>query len=343
MGPDESSVPAPRRPALPLFRRPAVGAGSTDDLPGQPETPRVAELHALLSDIDALRLTLQTDLTLAAAALEAGADGLATELVDGDLAEVRAFSARADDHLTALAHDEADDGAEHAPDEQPRIVPLRPRRRVIAAAPLVVAAAALLGFVAGVVPDRMTEQPASTMTSATMASYELNRLANEGAPDEQLRRVAEELNDELAALVAQAATDPAAAQQAMSLLQQTTEVLARQGDSSILRGVMAEARMLRERLREALPVAAQPARPSRPVARTVRPVVPVLPRETEAERRRETAKQSPAPQSTPKAAPAPKPTPTQPPAAPAAEPEPSSPPNSSPKPGLPGPGDLPGF
>jgi hypothetical protein len=334
--PDDSQVPAPRQPALPLFRRPAPGTGSPTDLPGEPETPRVPDLSELLADIDALRLTLQTDLTLAAAALEAGADQLAGELVDGDLSEVRAFSARADRHLAALA----DDDAPAAPAEEPEVVPLRPRRRVLAAAPLVVAAAALLGFVAGVVPERVTEQPPSTMTSATLASYELNRLVSEGATDEQLRRVAEELNDELAALVAQAANDPVAAQQAMSLLQQTTAVLASQGDSNVLRGVMAEARMLRERLREALPAVAQPARPGRPV---VRPVVPVLPREPEPEQRRETTKKS-EPQSTPKASPAPKPSPSTAPAPAAPEPEQSSEPrpSGSPRPGLPGPGDLPG-
>jgi hypothetical protein len=336
VGPDDSQVPTPRRPGLPLFRRPASGAGSATYLPDEPAAPRVPELGELLADIDALRLTLQTDLTLAAAALEAGADQLAGELVDGDLAEVRAFSTRADRHLAALAGDEAP----AAPDEEPEVVPLRPRRRVLAAAPLVVAAAALLGFVAGVVPDRVTEQPASTMTSATLASYELNRLANEGATDEQLRRVAEELNDELAALVAQAANDPIAAQQAMSLLQQTTAVLASQGDSNVLRGVMAEARMLRERLREALPVVAQPVRPARPA---VRPVVPLLPREAEPEQRRESTKKS-EPQSTPKATPAPKPSPSTAPAPAAPEPEPSSEPKptGSPKSGLPGPGDLPG-
>jgi hypothetical protein len=337
VGPDENQVPAPRRAALPLFRRPAADTTRPTDLPGEPEAPRVPDLSELLADIDALRLTLQTDLTLAAAALEAGADSLAGELVDGDLSEVRAFSARADRHLAALAGEETP----AASDEEPQVVPLRPRRRVLAAAPLVVAAAALLGFVAGVVPERVTEQPASTMTSATLATYELNRLASEGATDEQLRRVAEELNDELAALVAQAANDPEAAQQAMSLLQQTTEVLASQGDSNVLRGVMAEARRLRERLREALPVVAQPARPSRPV---VRPVVPLLPREAEPEQRRETTRKS-EPQSTPKATPAPKPSPSTAPAPAAPEPEESSEPkpSGSPKSGLPGPGDLPGL
>lgn len=344
MGPDESQVPTPRRPALPLLRRSTAAAGSPTDLPGQSEAPRVPDLSALLADIDALRLTLQTDLTLAAAALEAGADELAGELVDGDLCELRAFSSRADTRLAALAGEDAPADDDVAAADEPEVVPLRHRRRVLSGAPLLVAAAALLGFVAGVVPDRVSEQPASTMTSATMASYELNRLASEGAPDEQLRLVAEALNDELAALVAQAADDPAAAEQAMTLLQQTTEVLARQGDSSVLRGVMAEARMLRERLREALPVVGQgQGRSVRSAPRTVQPVVPVLPRHEEQEQRRETAKQSPPPKPSPKSTPAPKPSPTTDPAPAAPAPESSPQPSGSPKPGLPGPGDLPGF
>lgn len=46
--------------------------------------PRVADLSALLGELDALRTSLQTDLTLAAAALDAGAPDLAHELVAAD-------------------------------------------------------------------------------------------------------------------------------------------------------------------------------------------------------------------------------------------------------------------
>ena len=351
----DGPVPAPRRPGVPLFRRsPAEPAAGLPPL--QPDTPRVADLSALLADIDALRTSLQTDLTLAAAALEAGADEIAADLVDNDLSEVRTFSARAAERLGSLAGldapadgervagDEA--GSDGVPADEP-VVPLRSKRRVLAGAPLLVAAAALLGFVAGVVPERVAEpQPPAAMASAAMAtSFELSRLADAGAPPEQLREVAEELNDELAALVARAASDPAAAEQAMILLQTTTEVLARQGDTSVLRDVMAQARALRQQLTQALPPA-----PQRPGTRSVRPVrpvvVPALPRtEAEPQQRRDAGPQSPAPRPSPKPTAAPKPTPSAEPT-PTATPTPAEPsPRSSQSPsgGLPGAGDLPGF
>lgn len=168
------------------------------------------------------------------------------------------------------------------------------------------------------------------MTSATMAGLELSRLAEEGAPDEELRLAAMELNDELEALIEKAADDPAAAQQALMLLDQTSEVLALQGDSGVLRGVMAETAMLRERLRDALPdVVKRPGRPP------VRPLLPVVPR-PQAEPAKERAS-SPAPKASPMPASTPQPSPsaTPAPAAPTASPAPSAPPaapNGSPSP-----------
>ena len=327
----DGQVPAPRRPALPRLHRPVTPADLGGLLPGE-DAPRVPELSALLAEIDALRLTLQTDLSLAAAAVEAGADELAGELVDSDLAELRAFAGRAARHL-------ADLDAGSVPDEVEVHRPVR-RRRVLSAAPLMAAAAALVGFVT-LVPTRGAAAPETSMSSAALAGYELTRLASQGAPDEQLRRAAEELNDELAVLIAQAADDPAAAQQALLLLEQTTEVLAGQGDSGVLRTVMAETRALRARLREALPAVAPRPRPLRPVVRTV---VPMLPRvQVEPEKERAGAEASPAPKSSPKPSPSPaaaSPTPSP---SPAGSPSSSSSPEPEgplPQPGD-GPGDLP--
>ncbi len=341
----DGQVPAPRRSGPARFRPLPTAADLSALLPGEDE-PRVAELNSLLGDIDALRLTLQTDLTLAAAALEGGAPDLAADLVNGDLAEVRAFAARAAGHLARL--DDAT-APEHQPaDEIPVAVPVR-RRRILSAAPLMAAAAALIGFVA-FVPSRGGSVPETTMTSmtsATIASYELDRLAAEGAPDELLRQAAQQLNAELAMLISQAGDDPAAAQQAMLLLEKTSDVLARQGDSGVLRTVMAETQALRARLREALPVVAQ--RPVRPVRPVVRAVVPVLPRvQEEPEKERAT---SPAPQSSPKASPSPSPSAVAPAApSPSPAPEPSQEPSPEPSPSeqsdnplpQPGSGDLPG-
>ena len=330
----DGQVPAPRRPAAPSSRR---RPGGPSDLPfavpGDDAAARVPELSALLADIDAMRLTLQTDLSLAAAALEAGADDLAGELVTGDLAELRAFAARSASRLELLA-------AEDVPADELAVTPLR-RRRILSAAPLMAAAAALIGFVA-FSPGRSAPSQDMSLTSATMAGIELNRLAQEGAPDEELRLAAEELNDELAALIAQAGDDPLAAQQALMLLEQTSEVLAGQGNSGVLRSVMAETRALRALLRETLPVVAQ--RPARTVRQVARPVVPVLPRVQDQPEKERTASSAP-PKSSPKPSASPKPAPASPSPAPSPQPEPTKAtpaPSGEPEGPLPQPDDLPG-
>ena len=335
MDPQDGTVPAPRRPGLPLWRRPAASSeppAAADEPAGPPadDAPRVLDLSALLADIDGLRLTLQTDLTLAAAALEAGADDLAGELVDGDLGEVRAFAARAGDHLEQLAALDAAQDADDAPVEDEAPVPAPRRvRRMLPAAPLV-AAAALLGFFVGVVPERAATPPGpASMTSAALAGYELSRLADAGAPPEALRAAAEELNDEVAVLIAQAAEDPAAAQQAMMLLETTTEVLARQGDTRLLRDVMAEARALRKRLQAALPSVQRPGRIVRPPSRVPMVAVPRI--EAAPEQRRPSAA-APKTESSPAPAPKPSPAATTPPPSPSpsASPEPSPTPTEEP-------------
>lgn len=333
MDAQDGQVPAPRRPALPRLRRTVAPTELPFAVPGE-QPPRVADLSALLGDIDALRLTLQTDLTLAAAALEAGAPELADELVGGDVAEVRAFGESALERLAAL--ETADDEVEVA------ATPL-PRRRILSAAPLMAAAAALIGFVA-FVPDRgVPATPETSMTSAAMAGYELSRLAQAGAPDEALALAAEELNDELAELIAQAATDPAAAQQALMLLETTTQVLSRQGDSGVLRSVMAETQLLRAKLRQTLP----DARPARSAVRKTTPAV-VLPlvkeqpektRESQSGSSKPTASPKPSPKPSPSASASPAPAPAAP-----AESSPSAEPEKSDGP-LPQPNgdDLPGW
>ena len=330
---DAQAVPAPRRPrAVP---------GPPGDGPS-----RVPDLAALLQEIGELRTTLQTDLTLAAAALEAGADDLAGELVDSDLASVRTFASRATGHLDALAAQE-----QPAADVEPVVV-LAPRRRrrrlMLPAAPLVAAAAAVLGFVVGVVPEQAPTSPETRMTSAAMASWQLSRLADAGAPPEELRAAAEQLNDELAALVARAADDPAAAQQALLLLQTTEDVLSRQGAGGLLAGVLAEAQQLRARLQEALPVVTtrRPVvRPPAPDPVPQLPVVVVAPREEPAQQPTQQPAEQPAAEPAPSSAPSPA-APEQPQPQPQPTPEPSSSPAGEPDRGPLVPDDddsLPGF
>lgn len=318
----DGQVPAPRA------ARPATGPTAVPGVPRRrsaQDLARVPELAALLGEIDALRTTLETDLSLAAAALEAGADDLAGELVDGDRSELRAFSARAAAHLIAL---DAAAAATPAPVPTPvAALPRRRRPRLLQAAPLLAAAAALLGFAAGVVPDRgVASQPATTLTSAAQASYELNRLASLGATDEALRQAAEELNAELSALVAQASGDPAAAAQALVLLDSTDDVLTRSNDTGLLRGVLAEARALRARLQGALPAAALPPAP---VPQLEAPVLTLRERRASEPTRRpapssttegSSAEQPAAPSAAAAPSPTPEPRPEPTPAAPSSEP-----------------------
>ena len=268
MGAHDGQVPAPRRAGLsgrlPLRRRPA------DVLP-QPaaDTPRVAEISALLSDIDALRTTLTTDLSLAAAALESGADDLAAELVSGDVDALHGFEQRALAHLRAL--DTAPVSSPALP--EPLVALRRPmHRRMLPAAPVLAAAAALVGILAGALPAPTSgASPAPAMSNAAATSDELRRLARVGAPSDALREVAEALNDQLAALVAVAGTDPAAAQQAMLLLNDTTRILAGAQDKGGLAAVLAETQALVARLAAVLPTTT--VRPKR----ATRPAVPLLP------------------------------------------------------------------
>ncbi len=310
----DGQVPAPRRAAPPPFRRPARRRA-----PSPVDVPRVADISELLSEIDALRTSLSTDLSLAAAALEAGADDLAAELVDGELTALHAFEASALGHLRALdTTDALEVGA-------PR--PRRRHRRMLPAAPVLAAAAALIGVLGGVGSGSGPASPAPAMTSAAAASWELNRLADEGAPAGELREAAEELNDRLAALVAVADTNPAAAQQALLLLRDTTQVLNAAGQPGELAGVLRQTRELVAQLTAVLPKVPRTGRPAVRVPGP--PRIAVEPRRTAPAQEDSRTATSSRSASSPAATPAPQSAPT---AAPAPQPSPASSPSASPTP-----------
>ena len=266
---DDGRLPAPRRAGLPLFRRTSPTPVSAD-----PNVePRIADLSFLLADIDQLRTILSTDLSLAAAALEAGAADVATQLVAGDLHELGSFEARALSHLASL---EAPASTVDQLD-----LPLARRRRGLPAAPLVAAAAAAIGLFIGVVPDRIGLDPSTTPTSAyavSQASHqlaELAELAELGASTTELRVAAQQLNDKFADLVAGVKNDPVAAQQAWLLLRAGTQVLSEQADQGALSAVLARTRELERELRKVLPR----------TLRTTAPGLPILPPERRSDTR----------------------------------------------------------
>jgi hypothetical protein len=219
------------------------------------EPPRVEALDALLREVDELRLTLETDLTLAASAVESGSPALAADILGDDRAALRRFEERALDHLAAL--------------DTPA-----PRRSVWAqvhAAPIV-AAAALVGLLAGVVPQALSPRDNGTQrTVAASDSLErLQQLAEHGDAA-QVRAASVELHQQLAGVVANAKSDPEAAQNALLLLTYEQSAIVRSGDSSVLADVLQQSQALARAIVAAMPKAARPGVPVAQPAASPRP------------------------------------------------------------------------
>jgi hypothetical protein len=287
-----------------------------DELP----EPRIAELSALLREVDTLRSTMRRDLTLAATAMDAGADDLAGWLLLGEAGEVRAFEDRALAHLGAL------EAGTPVTDEPATAIPApRRRARMLPAAPLVAAAAAVVGFLTGVVPGTGGLATTSPRTSNAALSYaQLTHLAATGASASRISAAAQRFHADLAPLVATASSDPEAAQRAIDLLQSERSVIAGEADSPALRAVLEQADLLVRRLRATLP------------ARKLRPAVPDAPVTPRDNRGASTApKSSPAPKATPSPSASPKASPK---ASPSASPSASK---ASPSPSSSG-GPIPG-
>lgn len=263
-----------------------------------PGLPRVGALDALLRDVDGLRLTLETDLALAAAAVESGAPGVAIDLIDSDRDSLLSFESRSLGRLAELA-------------SQPRVRGLRWWSRV-PAAPFV-AAAAIVGFLVGVVPSNVTSGPGESAPNSLSAQSSLQQLTTFAQKGEtsQVRVTSVTLHNQLAALISAANNDPEAAQQALLMLSYEHDAIVQSGDSAELRDVLAAGANLAAQIRNALP--------SR-----IRNGVPVAP-----------AFAIPAATSSPKAAskasPSPSPSPSASPK-PSATPSPSAKPSGSPKP-----------
>ena len=278
---DGSQGPAGQQPAGSSGEVPATRPLSRDRV--RPGAPRVAALDALLRDVDALRTTLQTDLSLAAGALEAGEPGLAASVLDGDRVDVAGFEQRALGHLAALQAADAGDAAAAREDAEVRTLPSRsarrtprrlPRRltRVLPAAPLVAAAAALVGLFGALPGGSSREAPTTDLSGAALSSWaELERLSADDAPADEVQQAARSLNADLASMVAEAGGDPVAARQALDLLRRAQAVLSADDDADQLRSVLQQSQVLAARLLASLP----PVAPELPSA--VRSAVDRLP------------------------------------------------------------------
>jgi hypothetical protein len=267
-----------------------------------PGLPRVGALDALLREVDSLRLSLETDLTLAAAAVEGGAPQIAVDIIDSERAGLRAFESRALDHLSDLAHPAQDE-------------PVTRRWWTrIPAAPFV-AAAAVVGFLVGVVPHTGIATPGQLSASPASASQSLatlTRLAADGQTS-QVRDAAATLHSQLMVLIGQAGSDPNAARQGLLLLASERAVITQSGDSQALRDVLAASTSLSNQILNALPANVRTFAPTPP------PVVVVV------------AAPSPSPSTTSSPKPTTKPT-TKPTSKPTTKPTTAPPASSSPTP-----------
>jgi len=250
-----------------------------------PGNPRVGALDALLREVDGLRHTFETDLTLAAAAAEAGSPAIAVGILEGDRADLAAFEQRALGHLSELAVSDP-------------LTPGTARRFRVPALPFV-AAAALVGFLVGVVPSTVTPGPNEVNTSTVAATGSLEELRDLVATGttSQVRAAATTMHAQLLAVVAQAGSNPEAAQQALLLLSYERDAIAQGGDSAALRDVLMQSTALTIKIRNALPASVRHIVPVAPVLPTPQPSASPKPAPT-------TAKATPSPSASPK----PKPT-----------------------------------
>lgn len=278
-----------------------------------PQLPRVASLDALLREVDSLRLTLETDLSLAASAVEAGHPGIAAEILESDRGSLGGFEQRALGHLHDLA--------EPAPVVTVFDAPARRRRR-IPASPFV-AAAAVAGFLLGVVPQSLEPGPADVSTSSVAAHSSLGQLQAFAAQGNtsQVRATARELHDQLRDVVANALYDPDSAQQALLLLSSERDAILQSGDSVALHDVLVQSTALANRIRAALPAS---------IRKVVPPVQTVLVEPSSAPR------SSASPAAKPSAKPSPTPSQSQ---SPSPKPSPAVKPSPSPQPSPSGSGD----
>ncbi len=287
-----------------------------DDLP----EPRIADLDALLRDVDQLRASLRRDLTLAATAADAGETELAAWLLFQD-ERVRAFQTGALGRLEDLA--------EHEQAEQAAALGGRRSRRMLTAAPFAAVAAFVFAFVGGVVPSGPQPVASPRTTNVALESYEaFTQLALAGGSASAITAAAEKFHDDLAPLVDSPLTDPAAVNHAILLLQSERAVLLAGGGGSSreLTQILREADRLVARLKAGL------ARRPLPIV-IADPIIPAPERDRhEPERKASSPKPSSAAKPGPTASARPSPKPTSSPSPKASEPasQPSQGPGTSP-------------
>ncbi|MCW2621983.1 MAG: hypothetical protein JWL64_1585 [Frankiales bacterium] len=258
-GPDQG--PEAGSPASP----PRVDRAPADRTP-----PRSPELDGLLRELDQLRRTLETDLSLAAAAVEEGSFEIAAQVLSHDQEVLRAFSGQATDRLRA---------SPPPPRRHPRAHPSGVRRLfATAAGPAgLTAAAAALVVAALITAGPSTNPPApsqtasgpgtpetlrASLTSLTKPYQALVELSDERAPDHQVRAAAVRLNAGVRDASEQFKTDPITASAALGILQAERQVLSARDTAGTMTDLIVNNQQLTQEIQASLPVAAPTPAPT---------------------------------------------------------------------------------
>jgi hypothetical protein len=297
---------------------------SSDGEQGLPRPEAPAELTELLTDVRELRLTLTSDLSAAAGALDAGAERLAAEILDADRSELARFTRQAMDQLAHLQHGDA------AP-AGPAAATRTWRRRALIALPAVPLAGALAmsaAAAAGLLPvpghsssSAHVSVHASTPVTSTFKKFET--VVNSDPNASQVITAATELHQQIADLIATAPQDPSHVREVAQLLQLEQALLLRKQPpgSSV---VLAASRKLAATLLHIVPTIS-PTTTTRASAASVPTTRP-----STTTREESSTKPTATSSSTTKPSPTTSPSPWQSPSAPAQSPSQSPSPSSSP-------------
>jgi hypothetical protein len=259
-------------------RGPARGP---DGLAAQPRpVPRSAELDGLLRELDQLRRTLETDLSIAAAAVEEGSFEIATQVLSHDQSVLRAFGGQASHRLRTS--------------QPPRHLPSSHRsglRRLLvgvagpialtaAAAALVVTALLTAGPTAvppgqGSAAPQTSDTLRASLTSLTQPYRALVELSDQSAPDLKVRAASARLNAGVRGASEQLRTDPIAATAALGILQAERQVLDQRDVAGTMSDLISRNQQLTQEIQATMPAGAVPA-PTDPVL-----TVPQQPQPTE--------------------------------------------------------------
>ncbi|MDQ1689656.1 MAG: hypothetical protein QOK42_2631 [Frankiaceae bacterium] len=276
-----------------------------------PLEPTPGGVERLLAELADLRLLLDSDLTIAAAALDADAPQMASQVLDDEHERLNSLQARI---LRGVTPEPA--RVAPAPIELPQ-----PRSRRLArlpggaAAALAAAAVAAAVLGASMVPSMHSSHPAlaSDVATATDSYDAFSRIATSKSGDAaDVQAAAAALHASLQPLIDAADSSPESAQRALELLQ-AEQLLLLQSKPAGANAILREAHRLVLRLRKQAPSVVPPA--------ATKPLATSSPKSTSSAK--PVAKPSPSPTTspTPSHKPSPKPSPS---GSPSSSPSPSS-------------------